>query len=112
MIDSPSKVIPTIFLFCALISKQTVVDSSQDQSAHKGEAGGEEGRPDNCAELHPQPPSHPRVQVRLPPLRPRHQCQPASHLSLQGRDGEVGEVKGFDPTKNCSPQICHGKVQS
>ena len=98
VIDSPSKVILTIFHF--LLWSQTALDSSQDQSTHKGEAGSEEGRPDNCAELHTQPPSYPRLQVWLPSLRPRHQRQPPSHLSLQGWDGEVGEVKSFLPTKN------------
>ena len=65
-------------------------DPAQDQSAHEREAGGEEGGPDHSSELHPQPSAHPRLQVRLPALRARHQHQPASHLPLQGRDGQVG----------------------
>ena len=82
---------------------KTAVDSSEDQSSHEGEAGSEEGRPNNCAELHTQSLPHQRLQVRLPPLCPRHQRQPPSHLSLQGRDGEVGDVvKSFHPTKNSS----------
>ena len=91
VIDSPSKVtlpprdISKLYLFLS-------TDPAQDQSAHEGEAGGEEGGPDHSAELHTQPIAHPRLQVRLPALRARHQHQSASHLPLQGRDGQVGEV--------------------
>ena len=110
MIDSPSKVILSprdnskLYFFLS-------TDPAQDQSAHEGEAGGEEGGPDHSPELHPQPSAHPRLQVRLPALRARHQHQPAPRLPLQGRDGQVGEqTSSFELI--ISPQVRYGKVQS